>query len=109
MAKLCCSPAPARSPCLCINSKVRPPSHFLQGKVVCEDIAKLCCALLSSITYVHLQTIFASSLPLLQGKVGREDIAELCCALLSEPAVADCTFEVKSTVPFSQPWQVRCL
>ena len=37
---------------------------------------------------------------------GREEIAELCTALLSEPAGLDTTFEIKSTVPFSQPFTV---
>lgn len=41
----------------------------------------------------------------IKGKVGREDIAELCCALLGSPLAVNTTFEVKSTVPFSQPWQ----
>jgi hypothetical protein len=42
----------------------------------------------------------------MQGKIGREDVAELVVALLSQPAATDVTFEIKSTVPFSQPWQV---
>jgi hypothetical protein len=33
-------------------------------------------------------------------------VAELLVALLDEPAATDTTFEVKSTVPFSQPWTV---
>ena len=33
-----------------------------------------------------------------------QDVAELCVQLLSQPAAADTTFEVKSTVPFSEPW-----
>lgn len=41
----------------------------------------------------------------LKGKVSREDIADLCVALLGLPAAADTTFEVGSTVPFSQPWE----
>jgi hypothetical protein len=31
-------------------------------------------------------------------------VAELCVALLDCPAAAGTTFEIKSTVPFSQPW-----
>jgi hypothetical protein len=42
---------------------------------------------------------------LLQGKIGRDDVADLCVHLLSSKAARDCTFEVKSTVPFAQPWQ----
>ncbi|GFH22304.1 uncharacterized protein HaLaN_19751 [Haematococcus lacustris] len=42
----------------------------------------------------------------IKGKIGREDVAELCLALLGEPSALNCTFEIKSTVPFSQPWQV---
>jgi hypothetical protein len=41
----------------------------------------------------------------LKGKIGREDVADLCVALLDCPAGAGLTFEVKSTVPFSQPWE----
>lgn len=41
-----------------------------------------------------------------RGKVSREDVAELCVQLLSQPAGLDTTFEVASTVPFSQPWTV---
>lgn len=40
----------------------------------------------------------------LQGKISREDVADLCVALLGCPAAACTTFEVRSTVPFSQPW-----
>lgn len=39
--------------------------------------------------------------------MGREDIAELCCAALGLPELSGVTFELKSTVPFSQPWTVR--
>ncbi|KAL4859726.1 putative complex I intermediate-associated protein 30 [Chlorella vulgaris] len=42
----------------------------------------------------------------LRGKVSREDVAELCVALLDQPAAVNTTFEVGSTVPFSQPWTV---
>lgn len=41
----------------------------------------------------------------IKGKISREEVAELCCALLGLPAAAGVTFEVKSTVPFSQPWE----
>ena len=41
----------------------------------------------------------------MQGKIGRDDIADLCVHLLSSKAGRDATFEVKSTVPFSQPWE----
>lgn len=37
-------------------------------------------------------------------QVSREDVAELCCQLLGQPAAANTTFEVGSSVPFSQPW-----
>lgn len=40
----------------------------------------------------------------IKGKVSRDDVAQLVVALLSQRAVCDVTFEVKSTVPFSQPW-----
>lgn len=39
-----------------------------------------------------------------QGKISRDDVAELCVDLLSIPAAVGTTFEIKSTVPFSQPW-----
>ena len=42
----------------------------------------------------------------MQGKISREDIADLCAALLETPAACDTTFEIKSTVPFSQPFEV---
>ena len=32
-------------------------------------------------------------------------MAALCCALLEQPAGAGMTFEVGSTVPFSQAWE----
>ena len=41
-----------------------------------------------------------------QGKVSRQDIAELCVELLSQHEMLDKTFEVKSTTPFSQPFEV---
>eukprot|EP00887_Chlorella_sp_A99_P004628 scaffold4.g4628.t1 len=40
------------------------------------------------------------------GKISREDVAELCVELLSQPAGLDTTFEIRSTVPFSTPWEV---
>ena len=40
----------------------------------------------------------------IKGKLSRDDAADLCVALLSTPAASGVTFEVKSTVPFSQPW-----
>ncbi|KAL3146123.1 hypothetical protein ABBQ38_015470 [Trebouxia sp. C0009 RCD-2024] len=43
----------------------------------------------------------------IKGKVSRQDIAELCVELLSRPEALDKTFEVKSTVPFSQPFEVN--
>jgi hypothetical protein len=43
----------------------------------------------------------------IKGKVSRDDVAELCIALLGLPQATDTTFEIKSTVPFSTPWEVR--
>ena len=40
----------------------------------------------------------------LKGKISRDDVAELCVALLDTPGMANVSFEIKSTVPFSQPW-----
>jgi hypothetical protein len=40
----------------------------------------------------------------LQGKISRDDVAELCVDLLDVPSAVGATFEIKSTVPFSQPW-----
>jgi nucleoside-diphosphate-sugar epimerase len=45
----------------------------------------------------------------MRGKVSREDVAELCVALLDQPAAVNTTFEVGSTVPFSQPWTGKLL
>ena len=42
----------------------------------------------------------------MQGKVSRQDVAELCVELLAQQAALDTTFEVKSTVLFSQPFEV---
>lgn len=39
--------------------------------------------------------------------MSRQDISELCVDLLSRPEAIDKTFEVKSTVPFSQPFEVN--
>lgn len=41
----------------------------------------------------------------LKGKVSREDVAALCIAALHRSDAEDVTFEVGSTVPFSQPWE----
>lgn len=41
---------------------------------------------------------------MLQGKIGRSDLASLCVHLLESSAATDRTFEVRSTVPFSEPW-----
>lgn len=40
----------------------------------------------------------------IKGKISRDDVAELCVSLLNEENMADMTFEIKSTVPFSTPW-----
>jgi hypothetical protein len=42
----------------------------------------------------------------IKGKISREEISQLCVALLDQPDGAGLTFEVKSTVPFSEPWAV---
>lgn len=42
----------------------------------------------------------------IKGKVSREDVAQLCVQLLSQPAALNTTFEIGSSVPFSQPWTV---
>jgi uncharacterized protein YbjT (DUF2867 family) len=45
---------------------------------------------------------------MLKGKIGRDDVAELCIELLAagpgSKLPRDVTFEVKSRVPFSEPW-----
>eukprot|EP00775_Hariotina_reticulata_P012925 gene12925-13053_t len=41
----------------------------------------------------------------IKGKIPREDVADLCIALLEEPLATGVTLEVKSTIPFSQPWE----
>lgn len=40
------------------------------------------------------------------GKVSREEIARICVAALESPYACDKTFEVKSVVPFSEPFTV---
>ena len=40
----------------------------------------------------------------IKGKVSRDDVARLAVAALACPDASDLTFEVKSTIPFSQPW-----
>ncbi|KAG9147209.1 hypothetical protein Leryth_018186 [Lithospermum erythrorhizon] len=40
------------------------------------------------------------------GKISREEIAKICIAALESPYACDKTFEVKSTVPFSEPFTV---
>ncbi|KAJ0017916.1 hypothetical protein Pint_10346 [Pistacia integerrima] len=40
------------------------------------------------------------------GKVSREEIARICIAAFESPFACDKTFEVKSTVPFSEPFTV---
>jgi hypothetical protein len=41
-----------------------------------------------------------------QGKISREEIAFICVAALASPNAVEKTFEVKSTVPFSEPFVV---
>lgn len=36
----------------------------------------------------------------------REEIADLCVALLEAPSALDATFEIRSKVPFSEPFTV---
>ncbi|KAE8653210.1 protein HIGH CHLOROPHYLL FLUORESCENCE PHENOTYPE 173, chloroplastic isoform X1 [Cucumis sativus] len=40
------------------------------------------------------------------GKVSREEIARICIAALESPYACDKTFEVKSVIPFSEPFTV---
>lgn len=42
---------------------------------------------------------------LLQGKISREDVSDLCVSLLDQPSAVGVTFEIKSKIPFSQPWE----
>jgi hypothetical protein len=41
----------------------------------------------------------------IKGKIPREDVADLCVSLLTLPSAVGTTFEIKSTIPFSQPWE----
>lgn len=40
------------------------------------------------------------------GKISREEVARICVAALESPHACDTTFEVKSVVPFSEPFTV---
>ncbi|KAF1867211.1 hypothetical protein Lal_00049640 [Lupinus albus] len=40
------------------------------------------------------------------GKISREEIARICVAALESPYASDKTFEVKSVIPFSEPFTV---
>ncbi|XP_002968299.2 uncharacterized protein LOC9631474 [Selaginella moellendorffii] len=40
------------------------------------------------------------------GKISREEVARICVAALESPAACNVTFEVKSTVPFSEPFSI---
>mmetsp|Transcript_7361 Transcript_7361/g.19030 ORF Transcript_7361/g.19030 Transcript_7361/m.19030 type:complete len:559 (+) Transcript_7361:1-1677(+) len=40
----------------------------------------------------------------IRGKISRDDAAELCVGLLSTPEAKETTFELKCTLPFSEPW-----
>ncbi len=40
----------------------------------------------------------------LKGKIGRSEVAQLCASLLEIPGAAGRTFEIASTVPFSEPF-----
>ncbi len=40
----------------------------------------------------------------IKGKISRNDVAELCVSLLQQENMANMTFEIKSTIPFSTPW-----
>ncbi|GJN19408.1 hypothetical protein PR202_gb06686 [Eleusine coracana subsp. coracana] len=40
------------------------------------------------------------------GKISREEVARICIAALSSPSAVGKTFEVKSTVPFSEPYVI---
>lgn len=41
------------------------------------------------------------------GKISREDVAEICVAALELPSACDLTFEVKCTLPFSEPFKIE--
>ncbi|KAL1560352.1 protein HIGH CHLOROPHYLL FLUORESCENCE PHENOTYPE 173, chloroplastic [Salvia divinorum] len=40
------------------------------------------------------------------GKISREEVAKICIAALKSPYACDKTFEVKSVIPFSEPYTV---
>ncbi|XP_047972293.1 protein HIGH CHLOROPHYLL FLUORESCENCE PHENOTYPE 173, chloroplastic [Salvia hispanica] len=40
------------------------------------------------------------------GKISREEVAKICIAALESPYACDKTFEVKSVIPFSEPYTV---
>lgn len=40
------------------------------------------------------------------GKISREEVAQICVAALESPYATGKTFEVKSVIPFSQPFTV---
>lgn len=40
------------------------------------------------------------------GKISREEVAQICVAALESPYASGKTFEVKSVVPFSEPFTV---
>lgn len=40
------------------------------------------------------------------GKISREEVARICVAALKSPYACDKTFEVKSVIPFSEPYKV---
>uniref|UniRef100_A0A0C9QM13 TSA: Wollemia nobilis Ref_Wollemi_Transcript_25367_2180 transcribed RNA sequence n=1 Tax=Wollemia nobilis TaxID=56998 RepID=A0A0C9QM13_9CONI len=40
------------------------------------------------------------------GKISREEVAHICVAALESPYACDTTFEVKSVVPFSEPFTI---
>ncbi|MCL7040755.1 hypothetical protein MKW94_012121, partial [Papaver nudicaule] len=40
------------------------------------------------------------------GKISREEVARICVAALESPYACDKTFEVKSVIPFSEPFTV---
>jgi len=42
----------------------------------------------------------------IKGKISRDDVAELCVSLLEQKDMANVTFEIKSTVPFSTPFEI---
>eukprot|EP01025_Chloroclados_australasicus_P028841 TRINITY_DN2860_c0_g2_i1.p1 TRINITY_DN2860_c0_g2~~TRINITY_DN2860_c0_g2_i1.p1 ORF type:complete len:260 (+),score=31.12 TRINITY_DN2860_c0_g2_i1:59-781(+) len=43
----------------------------------------------------------------IKGKIGRDDVSGLCVHLLYSNAARNTTFEVSSTLPFSEPWTGR--